>query len=95
MTNNNNSDDYQKKFENHKKLLEAQYNFPCNFMFKFIVPIEQEYAVRALFPDHQPKIRASKNGNYLSLSITYYADSSDLVLAIYEKASTIKGLIAL
>ncbi len=83
------------KFKKHKELLETQYVFPCEYLFKFIVPSEQEPKVRALFPNHEPQLRPSTKGNYVSLTITYHADSSDLVLAIYEKASKIEGLIAL
>lgn len=87
--------DYEKKFEKQKQLLENQYEFPCDYIFKFIIPRDKEEEVRALFPDNEPAIRPSNKGNYLSLTITYHVESSDLVLAIYEKASTIKGLIAL
>lgn len=83
------------KYSQHKELLEKQYQFPTDYMFKFIVPKEKESTVRALFPQTEPQIRPSRNGNYLGLSFTYHVDSSDLVLAIYEKASHIEGLIAL
>lgn len=87
--------DYMKRFAQHKELLDKEYDWPADYLFKFIVPVEKEQEVRALFPDHEPEVKASKNGNYVSLSVTYCADSSDLILAIYEKASKIEGLIAL
>lgn len=87
--------DYLKRFEKHKELLDNEYDWPADYLFKFIVPAHKEQEVRSLFPDHEPQVRESKQGNYVSLSITYHAESSDLVLAIYEKASQIEGLIAL
>ena len=66
-----------------KELLENQYDFPCEYMFKFIVPKEGESLVRALFPDIEPQIRPSTKGNYISFSFTYQAESSDIILAIF------------
>lgn len=86
---------WSEKFKKQKELLDQQYVFPCDYLFKFIVPIEQEQKVRDLFPNHEPTVRPSNKGNYVSLTITYFADSSDLVLAIYEKASQIEGIISL
>jgi putative lipoic acid-binding regulatory protein len=86
---------YLEKFAKQKELLDKEYTWPADYMFKFIVPINKEAEVRALFPNHNPTTRASKLGNYISLTLTYRAESSDIVLAIYEKASQIEGLIAL
>lgn len=86
---------YLKKFKQHKELLDNEYDWPAEYLFKFIVPREKEQAVRDLFPNHVPEVRPSKQGNYVSLSVSYCAESSDIVLAIYEKAALIEGLIAL
>ena len=87
--------DYSEKFKQQKELLDHQYQFPCEYLFKFIVPKAQVERVKALFPNHQFELRPSKKGNYISISVRHHAQSSDLVLAIYEKATTIEGLIAL
>lgn len=87
--------DYLKRFAQHKELLDKEYDWPADYLFKFIVPVHKEAEVRALFPDHNPDVKESKQGNYVSLSVTFHANSSDLILAIYEKASKIEGLIAL
>ncbi len=87
--------DYLERFAKHKELLDKEYVWPADYMFKFIVPAPKEAEVRALFPQHEPVVRESKLGNYLSLTVTFNAESSDIVLAIYEKASQIEGLIAL
>ena len=85
----------EEKYARQKELLENQYEFPADYLFKFIVPAEKESEARALFPNTEPQVRPSKKGNYISLSFNYNVDSADLVLAIYEKASKIDGLIAL
>ena len=86
---------YLDRFAKHKELLDKEYTWPSDYMFKFIVPVQKEAEVRALFPDHNLTARESKLGNYISLTVTYKAESSDIILAIYEKASQIEGLIAL
>lgn len=86
---------YLEKIEKYKALLDQQHDWPCEYLFKFIVPKEKRDEVLALLPDLQPSERESAEGNYISFSFNYYAPSSDLVLAIYEKAALIEGLIAL
>ncbi|MCB0361591.1 MAG: DUF493 family protein [Bdellovibrionales bacterium] len=78
-----------------KSVLEAEYTWPADYMFKFIVPKDSVPKVEAMFPHHPISFRNSRNGNYISATITIRADSADLIIAIYEKASHIKGLIAL
>ena len=90
-----NSESFAEKYARQKQLLESQHQFPTDYLFKFIVPVDKEAEARALFPNTEPKTRPSKKGNYISLSFSYRVDSADLVLAIYEKASKIDGLIAL
>jgi putative lipoic acid-binding regulatory protein len=87
--------DYSEKIKRQKELLDQEYDFPCEYLFKFIVPTAQVERVKALFPNHQFELRPSKKGNYMSISVRHHAESSDLVLAIYEKAALIEGLIAL
>ena len=80
---------------NLKSLLEAEYKWPAEYLFKFVVPKEKLEEVKELFPDHPIETRESANGNYISTTITIELESADVVIAIYQKASQIKGLIAL
>ncbi|RME18049.1 MAG: DUF493 domain-containing protein [Bdellovibrio sp.] len=78
-----------------KKLLETQYQWPCRYLFKFIVPHNQVPKVKALFPGEDIQLKASRNGNYVGLTVNIHLESADVVIAIYQKASQIKGLISL
>jgi len=78
-----------------KSLLEEQHEWPSNYHFKFIVPFDKILEVEVLFPGHTLNRKASKKGNYVSLSLDIELESADLVIAIYQKASKIKGLISL
>ena len=78
-----------------KSILNKEYQWPCEYMFKFIVPKDSLAQVEALFPGSEIQFRDSRKGNYVSATISLEVDSADLVIAIYEKAANIKGLIAL
>ena len=78
-----------------REKLDQHYAWPALYIFKFIVPNGKEGAVKELFPRHDVKEKASKNGNYISLTIQMMAPSSDAVIEVYMKTSTIEGLIAL
>ncbi len=78
-----------------REKLDQHYAWPALYVFKFIVPKGKEEAVKQIFPAHEVKEKASKNGNYISLTIQMMAPSSDVVIEVYMKTSTIEGLIAL
>lgn len=86
---------HDKKTKKFKELLDQEHDFPTKYTFKFIVPQTQQKAVEKLFPNEEINLKASRKGNYISLSVTMIIDSSDLVIAIYEQAAQIKGLISL
>lgn len=78
-----------------KHLLSEQHDWPCEYLFKFVVPSEHEGLVRALIPDADVTVRQSKNGRFVSLSITAEIDSPEDVIEIHTRAALIEGLIAL
>lgn len=75
--------------------LEQHYSWPALYMFKFIVPQGKENDLKNLFPNHAFTEKNSNQGKYVSLTMQIMASSSDSVIDIYQKASTIEGLIAL
>ena len=83
------------KMEKLKGLLESEYKWPTAYVFKFIVPQNKISEVEELFPGHPVEKKASSKGNYTSVTIAIELDSADHVIAIYEQASKIDGLIAL
>ncbi|MBT4760959.1 MAG: DUF493 domain-containing protein [Bdellovibrionaceae bacterium] len=78
-----------------KSLLESEHQWPSEYHFKFIVPSESVPQVEALFPNIDCQKKNSQKGKYTSLTISIVLDSADHVIAIYQKASTIKGLLSL
>jgi len=81
--------------DHFKKLLSDHHDWPCKYLFKFVVPAEQEASVRALIQDAEITVRQSKNGRFVSVSITAEVDSPEDVIEIHTRASLIEGLIAL
>lgn len=78
-----------------KALLENEYVWPANYRFKFIIPKDKEDEIEKLFPSEKIEYRASKNGNYLSVTFQKRCESSEEIINIYESAANIKGLILL
>lgn len=81
--------------EQFKEQLDNEYSWPALYMFKFIVPNEQEGEVKALFPYNELTSKASKNGKYISVTAQVMMNSSEAIVQIYEKAYKIEGIISL
>ena len=78
-----------------KALLENEYDWPADYRFKFIIPKEKENEIESMFSKEIIEYRASKKGNYLSVTFQKICQNSEEIIRIYEQASTIKGLILL
>lgn len=81
-----------------RKALDLVHSWPAVYMFKFIFEPEQERldALLALFPEEAEVLRKySKAGKYLSLTIREVMMSADEVVARYDKASKVEGVIVL
>ncbi|MEM6532255.1 MAG: DUF493 family protein [Myxococcota bacterium] len=80
---------------NFRRLLDEQYEWPSFYTFKFIVPAAKAPDVERLFPPGTSSRRPSSKGNYISVSATMNVGSADSVIAMYEEAASIEGIIAL
>ena len=81
--------------DHFKQLLSEHHDWPCLYLFKFVVPAEHEGLVRALIPEADVTVRQSKNGRFVSVSIKAEIDSPEEVIEIHTRAALIEGLIAL
>ena len=84
--------------ERMRKQLNETHTWPCDFIFKFIVPKgnENEAALRAIFGlKARLNFKDSKTGKYRSFTIVDQVESADAVFARYEAASNIPGIISL
>lgn len=82
-----------------KKLLNDQHEWPAVFMFKFVVPSDNEKIakVESMFNTKTAEVRqkGSSKGNYTAVTIKEVMVSAEAVLEKYEEAAKIEGLIAL
>lgn len=81
--------------EHFKQLLKDHHEWPCRYHFKFVVPAEFEQEVRALLPNAEITVRASRNGKFVSVSLIALVENPDEVVEVHTRAATIDGLIAL
>lgn len=78
-----------------KEKLESEHTFPGFYIFKFIVPGDQKDEVIQILPKGELTFKHSSNQKYLSLTLKAEMQSSDEVIAVYQKAYVIKGIVAL
>ncbi|MFM6964595.1 MAG: DUF493 family protein [Sphingomonadales bacterium] len=84
-------------FDALKAQLEQQ-DWPNLYMFKFIVPNDNHHLaqVTALFnANSEISYHHSGNGKYVSLSAKEIMLSADDIIAVYERAALIPGIISL
>lgn len=81
-----------------KKKLETDFSWPSVYLFKFIIPADNEKLAKtqSLFgAEAEISIKESSKGNYISLSARELMLSPDEVIQRYEEAEKIEGLMAL
>jgi putative lipoic acid-binding regulatory protein len=82
-----------------KVQLEDTTKFPAEYMYKFIVPSDENQVdeVQSIFDNKGAviKTKKSKTGKYISLSIVLKIESADKVIEYYKKVEKIKGIISL
>lgn len=87
--------DEKNTYSDFKDKLDNQHVWPSLYMFKFIVPKGIEDQIISLFPKNELTSKASKEGNYISITAKIMMGSSDEVIRIYQEAHKIEGVIAL
>lgn len=75
--------------------LDANYNWPCVFPFKFIVPKEHSQTVLDLFADDPVRSNPSSGGRFIAYTMEMHMHSCDEVIAIYQRVAQIPGVISL
>ena len=82
-----------------KKKLKKDTTFPTKYLFKFIVPTDEDkiMQVENLFNHSGAVINktASKTGKYTSLSIQIVMKKADDIILKYQSAEKIDGIISL
>ncbi len=86
-----------KSYEAFREKLEAEHKWPALYMYKFIVPKENEENFYSLFPNKKWnwEVKQSKNGTYISFTKKVMIHSTDEIIETYKLAHSVEGIIAL
>ena len=85
-------------YDELRKKLNAGNSWPQVYMFKFIVPSDnQKIALtESLFEDDaEVKLQPSSKGTYTSVTARVVMMDAEQIINIYKKASEIEGIISL
>jgi uncharacterized protein len=82
------------RFTGLREKLDNQ-DWPAFYMFKFIAPVAKEAELLLLFGNHTIEKKFSANGNYVSITSTYFMESANEIIEVYKKAAEIEGIISL
>ena len=85
------SDSYQKL----RSLLDDQYQWPCVYIFKFIVRPGDVEKVLEIICGEENLQKNSRTGKYTSVTVKKRITSTQEVIDIYKDVSVIEGVISL
>lgn len=86
------------QFEKLRELLNKENNWPMVYMFKFIVPADNQKIalVEAKFSDEAIILhKESSNGKYFSITVKEVMLNADSIISKYKEMEGIEGLMAL
>ena len=81
--------------ENFKNTLDQEYDFPCEYLFKFIIKNDFKEDVISLLPEAKKDIKISKKGKYVSITLSSIMKNADEIVYIYDEAAKINSIISL
>ena len=81
--------------ERLKATLDQVHTWPCVYSFKFIIPRAERQALLALLPAGEVAERQSRGGNYVAVTLSAPMPDSPAVIALYQLAATIPGIVSL
>ena len=88
----------QERYNQLRQQLADSAQWPALYMFKFIIPNKDEKleTLKAIFPEGtQFAFKTSRDIRFISITVKIIMKDADAVIAIYEQAKQIEGLLAL
>lgn len=85
------------QFDKLRELLNKENNWPMVYMFKFIVPADNQKIalVEAKFSDEAIILhKESSNGKYFSITVKEVMLNADSIISKYKEMEGIEGLMA-
>lgn len=85
----------ENRFASLKARLDECETWPCDYVFKFIVPAAGVDPMTDLLAGFDFTVRQSSGGKYQSFTVTIHARASEDVISVYRAALQIPGCMAL
>lgn len=82
-------------YTNFIEKLEESHTFPTDYTFKFIVPTSSLADLEKAIGSGGLELKPSRNGNYISVTLRMKCQDPQEVVAYYERASSVAGIISL
>ncbi|MDQ3232994.1 MAG: DUF493 domain-containing protein [Pseudobdellovibrionaceae bacterium] len=82
-------------FEQLKGRLDTVHTWPSNYLFKFIVPMQKKSELLDVLPTGLIEEKLSRTGKYISISLKTRVEASDDIIAVYQRAAAIEGIVSL
>lgn len=82
-------------YEQLKTRLDSVHTWPSHYQFKFIVPLHRKVELLEVLPMGLIEEKLSRTGKYISVSLKAHVETSDQIIAVYEKAALIEGIVSL
>ena len=82
-------------YTNLQELLDKQFEWPAEYLFKFIAPQDKKALLEALLATPDVKFRESKNGKYVSVTARVKMQDSSAVIEVYRQAEAIEGVLVI
>jgi hypothetical protein len=82
-------------YDRLKISLEKSQKWPGTYLFKFIVPTAQKAELLALLPLGSIQLKESRGSKYLAVSLTSKMTDATEVIQVYQKVSTVTGIVSL
>ena len=85
----------EKSLDSFRSSLDANYDWPCLYPFKFIVPKDKVDQVLDLFADDPVRAKDSSSGRLTAFTMEMNMHSCDEVIAVYQRVAQVEGVISL
>lgn len=87
--------EFELRLNQLKLVLDETVKFPAEYLFKFIVPLEEIHQILFIMQGMEIEQKASSSGKYISVSGKIVMNTSEDIILVYKRASVIKGIISL
>lgn len=77
------------------ELLKIQYDFPSDYLFKFVVKVEKLEEFLSYLDIKSFDQKESSGGKYISVTFSWKMNCAEDVVKVYQKAAEFDGVISL